>query len=644
MNYTNDEIQHILEDLFEEKKKAKKLLQDLNDAARERTLLEEKIDQFKYPKLYPQPTQEDVVEKEDRENLLKQIDKLKEQTLKYKNLHENSQFQLSTIQKGLKDSKTYLQEKEEELSFLESQHERIKTQLQEAEKKEKATELKFREEQKKGEVALKTLKNLSEENLNLKTEHVELRGKYEELQDKQRSQQSKIDESTLSYQEKERHISKLQLDLQERHKVGVEKQELEKALEMELTKASKLLEEKKQLSYQLSELRLHADHLEKGMNYLRGRADETKFECTQLGEELSASQELTIKLTNDLKQAYREIEALRQTVKTYEENFKNTHEELEASQINLQDSSSQLGVLHHELKALQAQLKYVKEFTAIQETEIGNLSNLVTDLNFQLDYEKKKSVSLKEAFEMEEKTQQELRNNLLVLNGELEEIRNIKAVLEKENGLLVYTEKRNLELEKNLQDFHAVVADREKQFVELRRENIQLNENIKKLQQQNDDNFAQLQIAQQHLAKKVRENSQLSEWIEERSNQNNDLQDQNSDLQAKLADSRREFESVSQQQRMLQDQLKESIENGEISNRRWEEKYFAVYDKWVEAEAALKELRKYEEKYHQAQALLTNLGDVLGKPRDSASSQHQKEEEQEKSSHTNINYKHNLFE
>ncbi len=44
MNYSNEEVQQILENLFEEKKKAKRLLQELTQAAHERTLLEEKID------------------------------------------------------------------------------------------------------------------------------------------------------------------------------------------------------------------------------------------------------------------------------------------------------------------------------------------------------------------------------------------------------------------------------------------------------------------------------------------------------------------------------------------------------------------------------------------------------------------------
>ena len=47
---------------------------------------------------------------------------------------------------------------------------------------------------------------------------------------------------------------------------------------------------------------------------------------------------------------------------------------------------------------------------------------------------------------------------------------------------------------------------------------------------------------------------------------------------------------------------------------KWEDKYFRLHDKWQDAETRIQELKKYEEKHNQLQAILGNFGAVLQSP------------------------------
>ena len=76
------------------------------------------------------------------------------------------------------------------------------------------------------------------------------------------------------------------------------------------------------------------------------------------------------------------------------------------------------------------------------------------------------------------------------------------------------------------------------------------------------------------------------------------------------------LETKFEQEKHSQDIFQETLNNAESQIRKWEEKYFRVYDQLNEAEARIKEMKEMEQKFHQmqsqTQALLSNLGQVFG--------------------------------
>jgi len=72
------------------------------------------------------------------------------------------------------------------------------------------------------------------------------------------------------------------------------------------------------------------------------------------------------------------------------------------------------------------------------------------------------------------------------------------------------------------------------------------------------------------------------------------------------------LEIQAQLEKRLQEQLAETMKSTESQLSKWEDKYFRLHDKWQDAETRVQELKKYEEKHNQLQALLGNFGTVLG--------------------------------
>ena len=117
--------------------------------------------------------------------------------------------------------------------------------------------------------------------------------------------------------------------------------------------------------------------------------------------------------------------------------------------------------------------------------------------------------------------------------------------------------------------------------------------------------------AQQHLAKKVKEVAQLEDKNEELRLFVNELQQVQNQSRVKLAELQTASDYQVNFQKKLEDQHQDLSKAHEQHIAKWEEKYFAVYEKWQAAEARLKELEKLEEKQKQLQGILSNLGTVL---------------------------------
>lgn len=116
-----------------------------------------------------------------------------------------------------------------------------------------------------------------------------------------------------------------------------------------------------------------------------------------------------------------------------------------------------------------------------------------------------------------------------------------------------------------------------------------------------------IKIAQQHLAKKVKETTQMSEKLEEQKIQLIELQNAMVHIKAKNEELSQNMEQHLLQDRRMQEQVKEAAKSAEAQVSKWEEKYFVLCEKWQETESRNKDLRSFEEKYHQLQNSINNL-------------------------------------
>lgn len=169
--------------------------------------------------------------------------------------------------------------------------------------------------------------------------------------------------------------------------------------------------------------------------------------------------------------------------------------------------------------------------------------------------------------------------------------------LEKARSQLVLAETQSIALAEKLEQLEKNQGD--------------TNEEHNRLKTQLFEKEGDLLQAQQHLAKKVKEVAQLEDKNEEYRLFVNELQQVQNQARVKLAELQTASDYQVNFQKKLEDQQQELTKAHEQQIAKWEEKYFAVYDKWQAAENRLRELEKLEEKQKQLQGILSNLGSVL---------------------------------
>lgn len=123
---------------------------------------------------------------------------------------------------------------------------------------------------------------------------------------------------------------------------------------------------------------------------------------------------------------------------------------------------------------------------------------------------------------------------------------------------------------------------------------------------------ADLMQAKQHLAKKVKEVSALEDKNEELKVFISELQQVQNQSRVKIAELQTSVDFHTTQQKKLEEQLYDAVKGNEGQQQKWEEKYFALYEKWQAAEARIRELEKLEEKQRHLQGIWANLGTFLG--------------------------------
>jgi chromosome segregation ATPase len=267
-------------------------------------------------------------------------------------------------------------------------------------------------------------------------------------------------------------------------------------------------------------------------------------------------------------------------------------------QLQFEHQSTNLTSFQAQLHEIEDHKKNLEASLLFKEKELAEICQEHQELQKQLiDLDER----VREKDYIQDKYEQ-LKDEWIQMSERLEEVSEIRTQMEKN---LIELEEIAAHQESQLQEFDAQmqVLHQEKQTLEADRDQ------FKTLLEESE---TRLKIAQQHLAKKVKEAAVLSEKVEEQQTHLSDLTQNVEHQKTHLVQLQASLDMYQKQEKCLQDQLHSALKGTESQVSKWEEKYFRMYDKWQESENRIRELKKFEEKHHQMQSLIANLGNFMG--------------------------------
>lgn len=311
-----------------------------------------------------------------------------------------------------------------------------------------------------------------------------------------------------------------------------------------------------------------------------------------------------------LQEAEEEIKALRQQcikIKALCEKERDQNELLQQriSQLNSalleKDNNPSTHILEHHKPKDDQQLLQLQN--ALSEAQLHNkqLDRVIKFLRERAEESHLEAKQLRTEF-------QQQQDNLAFLTKKLSEAN-------ESNQSLTFNLQAEQKNSKELQNQkNTEIENLNNQIAKLQEETKNIENDLNAFKNSCEDKDTALKIAQQHLAKKMKEAAILSEKNEEQRVTILEFQHNLSEAKSKLSNTQHSLDLQLQHEKHLQEQLQERLHNAETQIKKWEEKYFQMYEKWQEADAVSKSLRNMEEKYNQMQALLGNLGTLLATP------------------------------
>lgn len=267
--------------------------------------------------------------------------------------------------------------------------------------------------------------------------------------------------------------------------------------------------------------------------------------------------------------------------------------------IQLDNHSANLASAHAQIQEMESQ-KYIHESLIKQQQE---------NLAFHLQKEeglKRHILQLEESLtekELMHDKYEQLKEEWEKISEQLDETLDLRGKAEKQ---LIDLKEMSQENEQNLQNCY-------REIDQLLHSKQQLEGQVEQLHTLLEESEGRLKTAQQHLAKKVKESALLNEKLEEQQSYLFDLNQTVEIQRNQLSQFQANADLYQKQENQLKEQLKEGLKNSEIQIEKWEKKYFQMADKWQESESRARDLKKFEEKHHQLQTLLSNLGSFIGK-------------------------------
>jgi len=536
----------------------------------------------------------------DASSASEKIQKLKRLVIFYKKKYEQTLH-----------AKQALESAEEENQALREQHKVLKGHFDSVQEENKQSKLKaggLNAQNASGDVLQAEVETLKQQAKEAASATDEFNLQYKEVQGQNLQYKQKVHKLVQVIQEKDKRIAELQQFEYSAKLSNEQKQELESLLTKEREVLDLLKQKSEQAIQDLAESNKRGEQFERVIQFLRERSQEAHLETNQLHEEYQGSQEAVLSLNKQNKEMAEKLEGLKTSLQLEENAKTEALEELLALQGQLKQLKKLIATYQEEKEQQgQSSKSTLKNFELVSQ-EKQKLENLLKEKNDAFDFVSKEIDlikqtlvrGLREAKDLESRYLEAV-NEKMVLSNKYQQIQEqLAEAMHREQAAKTAVD---YQLKEQLNQKQSAIEELNRQLTFLGNEKQQILDNLTAQKNQYADYEARLKMAQQHLAKKVKETALMNGQLEEQKALNIDLQNLAAQFQAKASDLQNTLEVQLQQEKKLQEQL-----------TKWEEKYFHLYDRWEDTEARNKELKKLEERHHQLQNLLNNLGSVMGAP------------------------------
>lgn len=394
--------------------------------------------------------------------------------------------------------------------------------------------------------------------------------------------------------------------------------------------------------------------LERVIQFMRQKGEESSAEAQELQKKLSGLQETNEQLRIDLWQAKEVQQRLGETLQVEretkedllaEENaLKSQLEQLKMSFSGLQSSiktfSEDKQLLERDAKGYQESyinsqreiellkqmmMKTLQEFKEERLKEEHSYKAQIDQLRDQIQKDQTKIVEWERTDLGRQEQGHHLQEQMISLEKQLSQ-KNVEmsALTLAQKELAQFTEELKQKLLRaeetkkhtieSLQKKEVEVENLNAQVANLARSLADIEEALQQAESERHEHESRLRVAQQHLAKKVREVTVLSEKNEEFKLNRLELENALESTRSKLLETQATLEAQAQHQQKLQEQYQDSIKAIESQTTKWEGKYFQIHERWQEVESRNRELKRLEERFTKLQNAFGHLSSLLGNP------------------------------
>jgi chromosome segregation ATPase len=375
------------------------------------------------------------------------------------------------------------------------------------------------------------------------------------------------------------------------------------------------------------------DAVNEKMN-LQKRLEQNKGELAQRKDEVAYLRDQIVTLAAEKERAEKKIEDLGKSVGSSEGQASALKDQLallntavEVAKVATEEKSRRIESLQDEVNGIRnkfdqasARLEEMEDLrrrAAALEQELKSRNESVEVLQEDL------TLQIKRYFELEGalKVLQDSKHSVdLAYNALKEEHLRQGEKLSETAAERGEAESSYLELKDLYQAKLQIIDGKNTEIEHLSAENHSLAESYKEAQKVIEDREQRILVAQQHLGKKVKENAQFHEQMESQKIKMLEMQNQVIQYKSLINELKNQQEMQKEQEKRLQDLLEKNMRAADEKINKWEEKYFAEFEKNQKSEREKDRVQeKYDtllKEYHKSRGLLQNLSNYFKNPAD----------------------------